>query len=203
MKILHIDCSPRVGSLSRSLSSAVVGHLCESAPQATVCRRDLGLEPIAHIDGEYMQRLLAMQVQPHPAMALSDALIDELERADVLVIGTPMTNLSLPSVFKAWIDQVMRAGRTIGRSPDGRKTGLLRDRPVYIAIAAGSHFSGERANQPDFLTPYLKAAFASIGLHSVRFLALQGTARLDSEQLQEAQRQLLESLDDNLTGDAP
>lgn len=202
MNILHIDCSPRAGSLSRSLSAAVVAKLCEASPQAMVSRRDLGHAPIPHVDAEYMQRLLALQLQPHPAMALSDELIGELEHADVLVIGTPMSNLSVPSVFKAWIDQVMRVGRTIGRTSNGQKIGLLRDRPVYIAIAAGSHFSGEQANQPDFLTPYLRAAFASIGLRSLRFLALQGTARLDSGQLREAERQLLASLDDAMTGDA-
>ncbi|MGE7993002.1 FMN-dependent NADH-azoreductase [Pseudomonas sp. NPDC089554] len=201
MNILHIDCSPRTGSLSRRLSAAVVAHLCEATSQASVSRRDLGHAPIPHIDDEYMQRLLALQVQPHPAMALSDELIAELAHADVLVIGTPMANLGVPSVFKAWIDQVMRVGRTIGRSPDGQKIGLLRDRPVYIAIAAGGHFSGQLANQPDFLTPYVRAAFASIGLHSLHFLALQGTARLDAEQLREAEQQLLASLAHAMTGE--
>jgi FMN-dependent NADH-azoreductase len=94
-----------------------------------------------------------------------------------------MNNFTVPSVFKAWIDQILRVGRTIGMSATGEKMGLLQDKPVYIGIASGGSFTGGRANQPDFLTPYLTAALGCVGLKSLQFFPLQGTAFLGDEQL--------------------
>jgi FMN-dependent NADH-azoreductase len=105
---------------------------------------------------------------------VSEELIQELESADVLVIGTPMHNFTVPSVLKAWIDHVVRVRRTFNVTPNG-KVGLLRDRPVFVAISSGGRFSGERARQPDFLTPYLKAVLGIIGLRDLTFFSVQGT----------------------------
>jgi FMN-dependent NADH-azoreductase len=85
-----------------------------------------------------------------------------------------MHNLTVPSVLKAWIDHVVRVRRTFNVSPAG-KIGLLRDRPVFVAIASGGRFSGERARQPDFLTPYLQAVLGTVGLHDLTFFSVQGT----------------------------
>jgi FMN-dependent NADH-azoreductase len=121
---------------------------------------------------------------------LSEQLIQEVEAADVLVIGTPMNNFTVPSVLKAWIDQILRIGRTFSSSPAG-KVGLLQDRPVFIGIASGGVFTGDRANQPDFLTPYMTAALGCVGLNTLRFLPLQATAFLDHERLVAARDSLL------------
>jgi FMN-dependent NADH-azoreductase len=125
---------------------------------------------------------------------LSEALIREVEAADVIVIGTPMHNLTVPSVLKAWIDRILRAGRTFMSTPAG-KMGMLRDRPVFIGIASGGVFSGRRASQPDFLTPYLSAVLGSIGLKTLQFLPVQATAFLDEEQAVSAREQALAALD--------
>ena len=77
----------------------------------------------------------------------------------------------------------------------GERIGLLRSRPVYIGIASGGTFSGELARQPDFLTPHLAAAFGCIGLSSLQFLPLQGTAFLDGAQLAANQQGLLAAMD--------
>jgi len=203
VNILHVDCSPRTLSHSRALSSAMVGKLLARHPHATVLRRDLGLEPIPHTQGGYAAALatpgaMAAALEADPAngdVLLSEWLIQEVEAADVLVIGTPMNNFTLPSVFKAWIDQLLRVGRTIGISASGDKAGLLEDKPVYIGIASGGVFSGEQARQPDFLTPYLKAAFGCIGLTSLQFLPLQATAFLDPVQLEANRTTLLATMD--------
>ena len=108
-------------------------------------------------------------------MACSDELIQELESADIVVIGTPMHNLTVPAALKAWIDLVVRARRTFNVTPAG-KVGTLRDRPVFVAISSGGRFSGERAHQPDFLTPYLKTVLGTIGLHDLTFFSVQGTS---------------------------
>ncbi|SHI22813.1 FMN-dependent NADH-azoreductase [Pollutimonas bauzanensis] len=199
MKILHIDCSPRIESHSRRLSAAIVARLLVNNPDAGVTRRDLGREPIPHAGPDYATALsspgaLAAGLS-NGAVRLSEQLIQEVEAADVLVIGTPMNNFTVPSVLKAWIDQILRIGRTIGSSPTGKKVGLLQDRPVYIGIASGGVFTGDRANQPDFLTPYMTAALGCAGLNTLRFLPLQATAFLDHERLAAARDALLAAVD--------
>lgn len=198
MKILHIDCSPRAESHSRKLSAAIVARLLLINPDASVARRDLGRKPIPHTESHYAAALsspVALAIGfSNGAMRLSEQLIQEVEAADVLVIGTPMNNFTVPSVLKAWIDQILRIGRTFSSSPTG-KTGLLQDRPVFIGIASGGVFAGDRANQPDFLTPYMTAALNCVGLNMLHFLPLQATAFLDHVRLAAAQDALLATID--------
>jgi FMN-dependent NADH-azoreductase len=199
MKILHIDCSPRLDSHSRSLSAALVSQLFVIDPDASITRRDLGRDPIPHADSDYATALSSPGAlaagQSDRALSLSEQLIQEVEAADVLVIGTPINNFTVPSVLKAWIDQILRMGRTMGASPTGEKFGLLKDKPVYIGIASGGVFTGDRAKQPDFLTPYLTAAFGCVGLHSLQFFPLQATAFLDHDRLAAGREALLATMD--------
>ncbi|AET92252.1 NAD(P)H dehydrogenase (quinone) [Burkholderia sp. YI23] len=198
MNILHIDCSPRQESHSRLLSAAVVEKLLAIFPDARICRRDLGYEPIPHTGAAYAAALstpssLAEAGRTADAILPAEQLIEEVERSDVLVIGTPMNNFTVPSVLKAWIDQILRVGRTMQSTPAG-KVGLLRDRPVFVGIASGGVFSGDRANQPDFLTPYLTAVFGSIGLRSVHYLPLQATAFIDEARAADLRNTLVENV---------
>lgn len=105
-----------------------------------------------------------------------------------------MHNFTIPSVLKAWIDQILRVGLTMKSTPAG-KVGMLRDRPVFIGIASGGVFSGERANQPDFLTPYLSLAFGSIGLKTLQFLSVQATGFMDRERATLAREKALTAID--------
>lgn len=199
MRILHIDCSPRDASHSRKISAAILAWLRAREPEAAVMRRDLGRDPIPHAHADYATVLASPQDLASglaiEATHLSEQLIREVESADALVIGTPMNNFTLPSVLKAWIDQILRVGRTIGVTPTGEKIGLLRDRPVYVGIASGGVFTGDRARQPDFLTPYLRAALGCIGLTSLHFLPLQATAFLGDDQLSLDRDALIAALD--------
>jgi FMN-dependent NADH-azoreductase len=197
MNILHIDCSPRRESHSRSLSLAVVRKLLEISPAASVTRRDLGADPLPHATVDYATTLSTPATLANPvkgSLDRSEALIHEVEEADVIVLGTPMHNLTVPSVLKAWIDQILRVGRTFKTTPTG-KVGMLRDRPVFICIASGIIFSGEGANQPDFLTPYLSIVLESIGLKTLQFLSVQATAFLDEEQATSAREKALAEID--------
>ena len=176
MKILHVSCSPR-GEAAESyrLSSRIVGLLRQRDPAAVVTNRVIGDGSLPHVDMDYaISQASLHDVSQEGSMALSEILVKELESADVVVIGTPMHNLTVPSALKAWLDHVVRARRTFDMTAAG-KVGTLRDRPVYIAVASGGRFSGERARQPDFLTPYLKTILAMIGLHDLRFFTVQGT----------------------------
>jgi FMN-dependent NADH-azoreductase len=174
--ILHVSCSPR-GEASESLrlSRNILGFLLQAHPDAIVVERVLGGVEIPAIDADYAtsQQSLA-DVSQAGSMATSEALVRELEAADIVVIGTPMHNITVPAALKAWIDHVVRARRTFDVTPAG-KVGLLRDRPVFVAVASGGKFSGERARQPDFLTPYLRAVLGMIGLHDLTFFSVQGT----------------------------
>jgi FMN-dependent NADH-azoreductase len=203
--ILHIDCSPRPESHSRQLSAAIVKKLVEAAPGARISRRDLAANPLPHAAPDYATTLSSPVTLAAPlkgALDLSEALIEEVEAADAIVIGTPMYNLTVPSSLKAWIDQVLRAGRTFKSTPAG-KVGMLRDRPVFVAVASGGVFTGERANQPDFLTPYLSVTLGSIGLKTLQFLPLQATAFLDRDQAISAREKALAAIDLTVTGEVP
>jgi FMN-dependent NADH-azoreductase len=176
MKILHVSCSPR-GEVAESyqLSCKIIGLLRQREPAAVVTNRVIGDGSIPHVDMDYaISQASLHDVSQEGSMALSEILVKELESADVVVIGTPMHNLTVPSALKAWLDHVVRARRTFEMTAAG-KVGMLRDRPVYIAVASGGRFSGERARQPDFLTPYITTILAMIGLHDLTFFSVQGT----------------------------
>jgi FMN-dependent NADH-azoreductase len=197
MNILHIDVSPRQESHSRQLSAAIVERLLRVAPGASISRRDLGADPLPHTGADYAFALstpATLAAPPKGAVDISEALIREVETADVIVIGTPMYNFTIPSILKAWIDQILRVGRTMKSTPAG-KVGMLRDRPVFIGVASGGVFSGERANQPDFLTPYLSLALNSIGLKTLQFLSVQATAFLDGDKAALAREKALAAID--------
>jgi FMN-dependent NADH-azoreductase len=204
MNILHIDCSPRRKSHSRQLSAAIVEKLLTIIPDARIHRRDLGYEPIPHTGAAYADALstpasLAAAGRSADAVLLAEQLIREVEHSDVIVIGTPMNNFTVPSVLKAWIDQILRVGRTMKSTPTG-KVGMLRDRPVFVGIASGGVFTGDRANQPDFLTPYLAAVFDCIGFKSVHYLPLQATAFIDDARASELRRSLVTTIQPAMAG---
>jgi FMN-dependent NADH-azoreductase len=203
MHILHIDSSARRESHSRALSAAIVEKLLEVAPGASISRRDLGFEPLPHTLADYAVALASpasLAAPPKGSLDISEALIREVETADVIVIGTPMHNYTVPSVLKAWIDQVLRVDRTMKSAPAG-KVGMLRDRPVFIGVASGGVFTGERANQPDFLTPYLTLALNSIGLRTLQFLPIQATAFLDHGRAELAREKALAAIDLTVMGE--
>lgn len=203
MNILHIDCSPRQESHSRQLSATIVEKLLEVAPGASITRRDLGTEPLPHAVADYAVALSSpttLAAQPNGALDLFEALIQEVEAADVIVIGTPMHNFTIPSVLKAWIDQILRVGRTMMSMPAG-KVGMLRDRPVFVGVASGGVFTGDRANQPDFLTPYLTLALNSIGLKTLQFLQLQATAFIEGDRAPLAREKALAAIDLTVVGE--
>ena len=180
--ILHLTCSPR-GPLahSRTISGELVARLLATEPGARVIERDLFATPPALVDRDFTAAILASPPDfGVPALAASEALIAELEACDAVVIGTPMNNYTVPATLKAWIDQIVRIHRTFRSTPQG-KVGILRDRPVYVVIASGGYFSGPSPSgtpaQPDFLTPYLRAIFGTIGITDLHFITLEGVTR--------------------------
>jgi FMN-dependent NADH-azoreductase len=176
-KILHVSCSPR-GQAAESyrLSRKIIGLLLQKEPTAILVNRVIGDGAISQVDENYaISQSSAADISQDGSMAVSEDLIQELESSDFVVIGTPVHNYTIPSTLKAWIDHIARVRRTFSVTPEG-KVGTLRDRPVFVAVSSGGRFSGERARQPDFLTPYLKAILGMIGLRDLNFFSVQGTA---------------------------
>ncbi len=182
MKLLHLTFSPRgEESESTQLAQAIVDQLCSQHSISRIVRRDWRLHATSAIDADYAKALAnaarnnADKLSYEGSLQESERLICELEEADVVVIGTPMHNFTVPASLKTWIDLVVRVNRSFNITPAG-KVGTLDSKPVYIAIASGGFFGSEHSRQPDFLTPYLKAILATIGLHDLRFFSAQGMA---------------------------
>jgi FMN-dependent NADH-azoreductase len=111
------------------------------------------------------------------ATKFSDELVGELLSADILFISVPVYNFSVPSVLKAYIDQIIRAGFTFGFSPDKGFHGLIHHKRAFITTAYGTtgNFNGELA-EINFLEPYLKAILGFISITDINFFRMEGTA---------------------------
>lgn len=179
--ILRIDTSSRTeASYTRDLTNSFVAKWLERHPNDQVMVRDLVAAPIPHIADVtikgYYTPADQLDVPLKSATALSDLLIDELRSADVLVLSVPMYNFSIPSALKAWIDQIVRIGRTF--SYDGKGfNGLLRGKRAYVMIAygAGGYLNGGPFGGADFVQPYLKFLLNFLGIADVTFIPVEAT----------------------------
>ncbi|GLK90219.1 FMN-dependent NADH-azoreductase [Pseudomonas turukhanskensis] len=181
LRVLRLVASPRgAESQSLQLSQQILFALATQAGRRGIELTDLNLTALPPVDAPYTHALAApgalVAMPAAGALSRSDHLISQLQACDVLLIATPMHNYSVPSGLKAWIDHVVRVGKTFIGTPKG-KQGTLNNRPVYVAVSAGGYISGERARQPDFLRPYLTAVLATIGLEQVQYFTVEGTAK--------------------------
>jgi len=174
--ILQILVSPRPGSFSRQVARAVTARIATRRPGAAIIERDLAADPPPHPEVMLYEAILSPTPDADPRFALSERLIAELEAADYVVIGTPMNNFTVPSTLKAWIDHIVRIRRSFRSTPQG-KIGMLRDRPLIVVSAHGGYCGDVPPGQPDFLTPYLRAIFTTIGIHTLEFVRLEGLSR--------------------------
>jgi FMN-dependent NADH-azoreductase len=182
--LLHIDSSPLYGrSVSRQLTAAFVTEWKSSHPNGTVIDRDLNATAIPPINAEWVGAAYTPEEvrapQQKEQLALSDALIAELEQADEYVIGVPMHNFSVPSVLKLWIDQISRAGKTFSYA-DGRPKGLITGKKATFIIATGGVYDAQTQMASfNFVEPYLRSVFSFLGVTDATFLTAGGTAALN------------------------
>lgn len=174
--ILHIDASARLtDSTTRDLSGRVVQHLNPDR----IIRRDLAT-PLPLLTQDWIAANFTpadqRDDQQREQLALSDALVHELQQADTVVIGLPIYNFSVPAAFKAWIDLVARAGVTFAYSENGPK-GLLEGKRAILAVASGGTAVG---SEIDFATTYARHVLGFIGIHDVEVIAADRMA-LDPE----------------------
>jgi FMN-dependent NADH-azoreductase len=180
MKLLHIDSSiTGEGSASRELSAAVVAALTQADPGLDVIRRDLDAEPIPHLDSRRLPTVRPANA-PEGATGVPDpegaSALDEFLAADIVIIGAPMYNFTVPSQLKAWIDRILIAGRTF-RYTEAGPLGLAGGKRVIIASSRGGLYaSGMPFEAYDFQEKYLRAVFAFIGIEDVEFMRAEGLA---------------------------
>lgn len=191
--ILHLDASARPGlagkdehgSHSRNLSQRFVSQWRARRPQDPITYRDIGQTPPSIISHDWIASSFTPEARREPWMrdtlAESDRLVDELIAADVLVIGTPLYNFGMPAALKAWIDQVVRPGRTV----DIDESNLLdpyiprlADRPRHVVILTarggiGFDAGGEMAHM-NHLEPNLITALGFIGITRAHQIAIEG-----------------------------
>jgi FMN-dependent NADH-azoreductase len=179
--LLHIDSSA-LGevSISRHLSSEFVQNWKQANPGGKIIHRDLTTSNLSAINAEWIGASFtpedsrsAIQRQ---ILALSDTLIAELQSADEYVFGVPMHNFAVPSVFKLWIDQIVRSGKTFSYV-NGVPAGLLKDKKATFLLASGGVYgAGTAMASFDFVEPYLRKIFGFIGVTNTSFLAAGGAA---------------------------
>ena len=189
LTVLRVDSSGRLtDSATRELGDALLRQLADGV-SLNVVERDLAAG-VPFVDSAWIdanntpaeERTAAQRA----ALAYSDALVEELEAADVLVLGVPIYNFGVPGAFKAWIDLILRARRTFRYTPNG-PVGMLRDRPTYVVTASGGVAIDSAA---DFATPYLRHVLAFIGITNVEVIAAERINQRGDAALASARRSI-------------
>lgn len=185
MNILQINSSIRAeNAYSSRLADSLVAGLRQQAPAAKLTVRDLAKTPHRLLDEAALIALSTPAKQRSPAqtqrVALDDALIAEIQQADVVVLTAPMYNFGIPAQLKAWIDAIARARVTFQYTENGVE-GLLKNKQVYVIQTAGGKHSGTEA---DSQSTYLRTILGFLGMTDVTFIYAEGLAMGgDAEQL--------------------
>jgi FMN-dependent NADH-azoreductase len=164
MKLLHIDSSIQgEASASRTLTREIVARWKAARPDAQIAYRDLAAEELPHLSP-------AARRADELEAARNAAVLEEFMAADVIVIGAPLYNFSVPSQLKAWIDRIAVAGKTFRYTASGPE-GLVRGKKVVVAISRGGVYG---PNASEFGESYLRFLFGFLGVDEVSFVRAEG-----------------------------
>lgn len=177
MKLLHIDSSvlgPH--SVSRQVSAAIVERLRKTTPSLQVVYRDLTAAPLAHLSGPHLAA--AQGATPEAGLqedlAAGQAALDEFLAAEIVVIGAPMYNFTIPSQLKSWIDRIAVRGKTFRYGPNGPE-GLAGNKRVIIAISRGGFYGAGTPGQAfEHVETYLRSVLGFIGVTRLEFISADG-----------------------------
>jgi len=179
MKLLHIDSSILgAQSATRELGAAIVGNWRRQNPGAQVRYLDLAREPLSHLTGEVLGARSAPADQRNTELlrdvAAGERALEDFLAADVIVVGAPMYNFSIPSQLKAWIDRIAVAGKTFRYTEKGPE-GLAKGKKIIIVSARGGIYSaGAPAAALDFQENYLRGVFGFLGITDIEFVRAEG-----------------------------
>lgn len=170
MNILRVDSSAQTETgQSRRLADRIIGSLSAAGVPTNVVTRDLN-DPIPQVDRAWVEANTTPDAErtedQRSALALSDTLVGEIEAADLLVIGVPVYNFSVPASLKLWIDQICRARRTFAYK-DGGPVGLMTGKQAIVCFVSGGTPFG---SDIDFASGYIRHILGFIGITDVRFV---------------------------------
>lgn len=177
-KILHIISSPRgEASNSNRLANRIIDRLQQHYPQSTVKVNNVVEKDYAHLSSTLIDGYLLpdeKQTTEHfEALRPSDNAVEELAEADIIVISLPLYNFQMPSALKAWIDHIVRKGKTFSYST-GKPEGLLRGKKVYLAISSSGVYTDGPMKAFDFAEPYLRYILGFVGITDVTTFRIEG-----------------------------
>lgn len=179
MNLLHIDSSvlgPH--SVSRQVSAAIADRLAKAQPSLSVTYRDLTADPLSHLSGSHLAAAQggAADAALQADLAAGQAALDEFLAADIVVIGAPMYNFTIPTQLKAWIDRILVVGKTFQYGANGAE-GLAGGKRVIIALSRGGFYGTDTPYAAgEHLETYLRWVFGFIGVTNVEFIAADGIA---------------------------
>lgn len=183
--LLKIDVSPRGDrSISRTLGNEFAQQWKQAHSDGKIVERDLAETNLPFVDLPWIGAAFSdpsMHDEKHKAaIKISDDLIAELTVADEWLIATPMYNFAIPARLKAYIDHIVRAGKTFNVNSDGSYAGLIENTKVTVIVAStGDYTPGSPAESYDTETPYLKLILGFIGVTDVTFIQAGSTSAID------------------------
>lgn len=168
LRVLRIDASSRYdGSVTRQLTDDFVSQLGANHREVQVDHFDLAQAVLPYISEDWITANFTPADQRTPSqkqtLAQSDRLVNQLRQSDILVLGVPVYNFSVPAALKAWIDLVARAGVTFRYTENG-PVGLLKNKKAYVVVASGGTPIGSAI---DFASGYLRHVLGFLGIHDV------------------------------------
>jgi FMN-dependent NADH-azoreductase len=185
-KVLVINASARgQRSQSRKLTEIFTEHWNSIHTEAEITYRELGSTDVPHVNENWIAAAFKPETartdDERKALEISDAYIAELHNADIIVLGTPMYNWSIPSALKAYIDQVVRVNETFRFDATNMQypyIGLLENKTLFLLLSRGDqgYEKGGYNEHMNFQDPYLKTVFNIMGVHHIHVIAINGVS---------------------------
>jgi len=191
LNVLLINASSRLqDSVTRQLTHSIVEEIRQVHGVARLTVRDLAFAPLPFINDAWVEANFTQVTErdwhQRAVLSQSDALVEELKAADVIVLGVPIYNFSVPATLKAWIDLVARAGLTFRYTSEG-PVGLLDGKQAFVAIASGGVPIDSAV---DFTTPYIRHVLGFIGINDVKVIAAERMNANRKENIDKARQQI-------------
>lgn len=177
--ILHIMSSIQgKESYSIKLGQTIIEKIQEKYPDNILEELNLANMELPHLNQEFLGKLFTpstlLKEEDKESIRFSDDFVKQLMTADIIVIGAPLYNFTIPSALKSWIDYITRPGITFGYGEDGRPNGLVTGKKVYIAMSSGGIFSEGPGKANDFVVPYLQAFLGFLGMTNLTAFRAEG-----------------------------
>jgi FMN-dependent NADH-azoreductase len=183
-KVLVVNSSARtLKSHSRKLTEVFIDHCKSIHPDAIISFRELGNADVPHVNEKWVAAAFKPEAmrsgEEIEALKTSNAYISEFREADVIVLGAPMYNWSIPSALKAYIDQIMRVNETWKFNPTNMQhlyTGLLENKTLFLLLSRGTqgYEKGEYHEHLNFQSTYLKTVFNIMGISNIHVITING-----------------------------